>query len=88
MDKKIDTFVKQSLTIFIILLPIALITGPFLSDLIISLCSIIFIFYCISIYFVCKNSLLITSQEGIIRTGKSIYNSLIDDSIIIGIVPQ
>jgi O-antigen ligase len=47
MDKKIDTFVKQSLTIFIILLPIALITGPFLSDLIISLCSIIFIFYCI-----------------------------------------
>jgi len=47
MDKKIDTFVKQSLTIFIILLPIALITGPFLSDLLISLCSIIFIFYCI-----------------------------------------
>ena len=47
MDKKIDTLVKQSLTIFIILLPIALITGPFLSDLIISLCSIIFIFYCI-----------------------------------------
>ena len=47
MDKKIDTFVKQSLTIFIILLPIALITGPFLSDLLISLSSIIFIFYCI-----------------------------------------
>ena len=45
--EKIDIFVKQSLTIFIILLPIALITGPFLSDLLISLSSIIFIFYCI-----------------------------------------
>ena len=47
MSKKIEIFVYQLLTIFITLLPIALISGPFLSDLLISLSSIIFIFYCL-----------------------------------------
>ena len=46
MSNRIILFTKQSLTILISLLPIALISGPFLSDLIISLCVIIFTFYC------------------------------------------
>jgi len=46
MSERIILFVKWSLTIFITLLPIALISGPFLSDLLVSLCVIIFIFYC------------------------------------------
>ena len=46
MSERIFFFVKWSLTIFIILLPIALISGPFLSDSLVSLCVIIFIFYC------------------------------------------
>ena len=46
MNNQINFFIKQSLSIFIVLLPIALISGPFLSDLFISLSAIIFIFYC------------------------------------------
>ena len=46
MSNRIISFTKQSLTILISLLPIALISGPFLSDLIISLCVVIFTVYC------------------------------------------
>ena len=46
MSNRIILFTKQSLTILISLLPIALISGPFLSDLIVSLCVIIFAIYC------------------------------------------
>ena len=46
MSNRIILFTKQSLTILISLLPVALISGPFLSDLIISLCAIIFTVYC------------------------------------------
>ena len=47
MNKHINLYIKYSLTFFIVLLPAALISGPFLSDLFISLSSIIFIFYCL-----------------------------------------
>ena len=49
MNKKINYFIKQSLSIFIVLLPIALISGPLLSDILISMSVIIFLFY--SFYF-------------------------------------
>ena len=47
MNNHLNFFIKHTLTILIVLLPVALISGPLLSDLFISLSVIIFIFHCL-----------------------------------------
>ena len=47
MNNHLNFFIKYSLTTLIVLLPVALISGPLLSDLFISISVIIFIFHCL-----------------------------------------